>query len=93
LADRVEICFWGNAIFVAAASVALAAQAKPGAGKWNGRRHLEAAKKEGQLAIYISGYEEKSPRFSKGIPGHQSGADHRSRVTSRPTLARGAARR
>ena len=34
----------------------------------SGRRSLEAAKKEGQLSIYISGYEEVLPEFQKEYP-------------------------
>jgi len=53
--------------FCGAASAALAAQAKPG---WQieWEKILEAAKKEGQLSIYISGYEEILPEFQKEYP-------------------------
>ena len=54
-------------IFCAAAKVAWAAQAKPAwQAEWE--KILEAAKKEGQLSIYISGYEEVIPDFQKEFP-------------------------
>jgi hypothetical protein len=54
-------------VFCGAASLALAAQAKPGwQVEWE--KTLEAAKKEGQLSIYISGYEEILPEFQKEYP-------------------------
>ncbi|MBM4261397.1 MAG: extracellular solute-binding protein [Deltaproteobacteria bacterium] len=46
---------------------ALAAQAKP-AWQVEWEKILEAAKKEGQLSIYISGYEEILPEFQKEYP-------------------------
>ena len=54
-------------VFCGAAGAALAAQAKPG---WQieWEKILEAAKKEGQLSIYISGYEEILPEFQKEYP-------------------------
>src|SRR4029077_9772861 len=53
--------------FLSMATVALAAQAKPG---WqvDWEKILEAAKKEGQVAVYISGYEEILPEFQKEYP-------------------------
>lgn len=54
-------------VFCGAVSVALAAQAKPAwQAEWE--KVVEAAKKEGQLSIYISGYEEVLPDFQKEYP-------------------------
>jgi len=49
------------------ANIALAAQAKPGwQAEWE--KVVEAGKKEGQVAVYISGYEEILPEFQKEYP-------------------------
>jgi len=50
-----------------ATSAALAAQAKP---TWQveWEKVVEAGKKEGQVAVYISGYEEILPEFQKDYP-------------------------
>lgn len=48
-------------------NLSFAAQAKPAwQAEWE--KTLEAAKKEGQLSIYISGYEENLPDFQKEYP-------------------------
>lgn len=53
--------------FWTAASAALAAQVKPAwQAEWE--KVVEAGKKEGQLSIYISGYEEVLPEFQKDYP-------------------------
>jgi iron(III) transport system substrate-binding protein len=53
--------------FSSIATLALAAQPKP---PWQveWEKTLEAAKKEGQVAVYISGYEEILPEFQKEYP-------------------------
>ena len=52
---------------LASASHSGAAQVKPGwQTEWE--KVLEAAKKEGQVAVYISGYEEILPEFQKEYP-------------------------
>lgn len=57
----VAIAFW------AAGSAAMAAQTKP-AWQVEWERVVEAGKKEGQVAVYISGYEEILPEFQKEYP-------------------------
>lgn len=58
--------FVGVALLIACGS-SIAAQAKPAwQAEWE--KTLEAAKKEGQLSIYISGYEENLPDFQKEYP-------------------------
>jgi len=53
--------------FLCGAAVSFAAQAKPAwQSEWE--KIVEAAKKEGQLSIYISGYEEVLPEFQKDYP-------------------------
>jgi iron(III) transport system substrate-binding protein len=53
--------------FILFGSVANAAESKP---QWQREweKTLEAAKKEGQVAVYISGYEEVLPEFQKDHP-------------------------
>jgi len=64
----IEICT-GVACLILSCCVncAVAAQAKP---TWEQEweKTLEAAKKEGQVAVYISGYEEILPEFQKEYP-------------------------
>jgi iron(III) transport system substrate-binding protein len=59
--------FLGAVLLLAFVSSSPAAQAKPG---WQleWEKILEAAKKEGQVAVYISGYEEVLPEFQKEYP-------------------------
>jgi ABC-type Fe3+ transport system substrate-binding protein len=54
-------------IFFSSVSVALAAQSKP-AWQQEWEKTLEAAKKEGQVAVYISGYDAILPDFEKEFP-------------------------
>ena len=51
-------------LFLATASWSSAAQSKP-AWQLEWEKVVEAAKKEGQVAVYISGYEEILPEFQK----------------------------
>ena len=54
-------------VYFLSAAVGYAAEAKPdGQREWE--RTLEAAKKEGQVAVYISGYEAVLPEFQKEYP-------------------------
>lgn len=54
-------------VFLGFAQRTLAAQSKPGwQQEWE--KTLEAAKKEGQIAVYISGYEAILPDFEKEFP-------------------------
>jgi iron(III) transport system substrate-binding protein len=55
------------AVFFALAEFSHAAQANP-SGQQDWEKTLEAAKKEGQLTIYISGYEAVLPDFEKEYP-------------------------
>jgi iron(III) transport system substrate-binding protein len=60
------LSFVGIALLIAY-NTGFAAQTKPAwQAEWE--KILEAAKKEGQLAIYISGYEENLPDFQKEYP-------------------------
>ena len=69
-----------------------AAEAKPAwQGEWE--KVLAAAKKEGQVAVYISGYEEILPEFQKEYPEIKVLADHGPWLPGRPAFARRAARR
>jgi len=54
-------------VIFGSASFALAAQAKP-AWQLEWEKIVEAGKKEGQVAVYISGYEEILPEFQKEYP-------------------------
>ena len=54
-------------VFFGLAMVALAAQPKP-AWQQEWEKTLEAAKKEGQVVVYISGYEAMLPDFEKEFP-------------------------
>jgi len=54
-------------IFHCCGSSAFGAQAKP-AWQLEWEKTIEAAKKEGQVAVYISGYEEILPEFQKEFP-------------------------
>jgi hypothetical protein len=51
-------------VFFASLTVSLAAQSKP-AWQQEWEKTLEAAKKEGQVAVYISGYDAILPDFEK----------------------------
>jgi iron(III) transport system substrate-binding protein len=63
----IKIIFGSALIWVASATVAVGAQVKPAwQAEWE--KIVEAGKKEGQLAIYISGYEEILPEFQKDYP-------------------------
>ena len=58
---------WGVTLLIASTSLAAAAQGKPGwQAEWE--KIVEAGKKEGQVAVYISGYEEILPEFQKDYP-------------------------
>jgi iron(III) transport system substrate-binding protein len=48
---------------------AVAAEAKKSPWQFEWEKTLEAAKKEGQVTVYISGYEEVLPLFEKDYPG------------------------
>lgn len=54
-------------IFFGSVSVALAAQSKL-AWQQEWEKTLDAAKKEGQVTVYISGYEAVLPEFEKEFP-------------------------
>ncbi len=69
-----------------------AAEAKP-AWQVEWEKVLAAAKKEGQVAVYISGYEEILPDFQKEYPEIKVAAITGPRLPGRPAFARGAARR
>ena len=63
----IKIIFGSALIWFASATVAVGAQVKPAwQAEWE--KIVEAGKKEGQLAIYISGYEEILPEFQKDYP-------------------------
>ncbi len=59
--------FFAGILILVTASGSRAAQAKP---PWQAEweKTIEAAKKEGQVAVYISGYEEILPEFQKEFP-------------------------
>lgn len=57
----------GTIFFLSVGTAAFAAQAKP-AWQADWEKIVEAGKKEGQLSIYISGYEEVLPEFQKEYP-------------------------
>ena len=63
----VSYTFFACVALLCAASGAFAAQVKP-AWQQEWERTLEAAKKEGQVAIYISGYDAVLPDFEKEFP-------------------------
>src|SRR2546423_11395211 len=54
-------------VLLSSASVSFAAQTKP-AWQQEWEKVLEAAKKEGQVTVYISGYEAVLPYFEKEFP-------------------------
>lgn len=63
----VSYTFFACVALLCAAGGAFAAQAKP-AWQLEWEKTLEAAKKEGQVAIYISGYDAVLPDFEKEFP-------------------------
>ena len=62
--------------FLLLAGAGDAAESKPSwQDEWE--KSLQAAKKEGQVTIYISGYDAVLPDFSKRLSGYQSGGCYR----------------